>query len=336
MDTRTQPVQAEVSPAVGRRRTVTRWLVRAGWSFLAMFIVTELFLRALGLHRPVIYEATSYGYRAVPNQDIFRLGNRIVYNAYGMRSEPIAARPAAGVARVLCLGDSVTNGGVITDQSLTYPAQLEQLLRERVGPTEVLNASVPGWATANELGWLRENGAFGAEVVVLAISTHDLFQPMVGSDIVGHHPAYPAARPVLAWTNLLTHYIWPRLSAGVGLEDPGAGAFVPSSEAAAHNIGNVLAMAEAARSAGARFLVLFLEQGGPEESDNVTKAAKRMLFAALHRSDIRLVSLRDATERYGRETLFRDDVHPNTFGNAVIAQTVAESLDAQLVHASRR
>ena len=311
-----------------------RRLRALGWAALAALLAGELALRALGLHRPVLYEPTAYGYRAAPNQDLFRLGNHIEYNSYGMRSSPVAARPAMGVVRVLCLGDSVTNGGAITDQQLTYPAQLERLLREHLGAAEVLNASAPGWATDNERGWLRENGAFGSAVVVLTISTHDLFQPMVPSEIVGHHPAYPRTPPLFAWENLLTHYLWPWLTEQVGVEDPGAGAFVPSLEAAARSVGNILAMARRSRADGARFLVMFLDQAGPEESDNLTMAAKRMLFAALRDSGIPLASLRDASERYGRGALFRDNVHPSTFGNRVIAEVLDEKLRTQPLRTS--
>src|SRR5262249_58482770 len=96
----------------------------------------EAVARAFGLHTPVLYERMTYGYRVRASQDIQRFGHRVFYNSYGLRSEPMTPSPAAGVTRILCLGDSITNGGTSTDQSETYPYLLERYLRDRGVDTE--------------------------------------------------------------------------------------------------------------------------------------------------------------------------------------------------------
>ena len=111
---------------------------------LGLLVVAEIACRAYGLHTPVLYEATPYGYRVRPNQDLRRFGNRVFYNAQGLRSEPAEPMPSAGVERVLCIGDSVTFGGTQTDQQDTYPYQLQGALRRRGLSAEVLNASAGG------------------------------------------------------------------------------------------------------------------------------------------------------------------------------------------------
>lgn len=309
-------------PPLAKRRAGWRIAILAG----AVLVAAELGLRALGLHTPVLFEATAYGYRPLPDQDVRRLGNRIAYNRHGLRSASVDALRQPGVVRVLCLGDSVTNGASHSDQAETYPAQLEALLRARGVRAEVLNASAPGWATANELGWLRDNGVLAATHLVLTLSTHDLFQPPAPSSVVGRHPGFPAQRPVLALQELVTRYILPKLDAAAGAADPGVGIFEPSAEAARANLDNVLAIARLAQAAGAHMAVILLDQDATEESEPLTGAAKRALADALDALGVGLIALRPALERHGRAALFRDDVHPNALGNRVIAEAVAQNL----------
>src|SRR5215475_14021339 len=110
------------------------WVLAA----LVMVLVTgEGVGRYYGLDHPVLYEGTAFGYRVQPNQDIRRFGNRIFYNSFGLRSEATDSTPKPGVLRVLCIGDSITNGGSPTDQTQTYPYLLEKLLVERFRFAEV-------------------------------------------------------------------------------------------------------------------------------------------------------------------------------------------------------
>jgi lysophospholipase L1-like esterase len=271
------------------------------------------------LHTPVIYEKTTYGYRVVPNQDLRRFGNRSFYNEQGLRSEPMRPEVAPGALRVLCLGDSVTNGGAITDQAATFPYQLQALLRTHFNAVEVLNASAPGWALANELGWLRENGIFHSSLVVLTISTHDLFQEMAPSSTVGTHPSFPDKRPVLALQDAVHHYVLPRLSYAAEAADPGVAAVEASDARAAWNRDELYAIESLVRQQGGKLIVLLLEQTGENAPDTATAAAKKQLFAALAAQGVPALTLDAEISQIGRGALYRDDVHPNPIGNQVIA-----------------
>lgn len=67
---------------------------------------------------PVPCEADPvHEYRLRPGQDHRRFGNRILVNAAGMRSPPVAPVPETGTLRLLVLGDSVVNGGAETDHA---------------------------------------------------------------------------------------------------------------------------------------------------------------------------------------------------------------------------
>lgn len=291
---------------------------------LAFLTAAELGCRALGLHTPVLYETTTYGYRVQPDQDIMRFGNRIFYNAFGMRSEPVAARPAPGVFRVLCVGDSVTNGGTVTDQAETYPYLLAEMLRTSHVRNEVLNASAPGWAVANEAGWLREHGTYGSAALVLTISTHDLFQPMEGPEIVGSQPSFPTHAPRLGLQDFLTHYFLPWLSSR-RFADPGVDLSDGQSMPPAVAVDQIIFAAEIARRQGTVPLLLFVESPmDAERADPRNESAKTLLFATLKAHRIPFANAREAMAKAGGGTLFRDGLHPNAAGNGVMAKVALE------------
>jgi lysophospholipase L1-like esterase len=297
-----------------------------GALLIAVLAAGELAGRALGLHIPMLYQVTSYGYRVAPDQDIRRFGHRVFINHQGLRNEPITPLPTAGTLRILCLGDSITNGGAMTDQNDTYPYQLQRLLGSGGRRMEVLNASAPGWAIANEAGWLRESGTFGSHTVVLTIGTLDLFQELAGPETVDGHPSFPSRAPALALENLVIHYVMPRFLRG-SVADPGAQHSAQSIEGAKRNIAQLLDMADLASRSGATPAVLFIEQPGHfEMSDIYTASAKALLFEALKRRGVRYEDTRERVERAGGVSLFRDGLHPNTEGNRVLAQAAAKLL----------
>jgi hypothetical protein len=293
---------------------------------ITIVVVGELLGRAYGLHHPVIYERTHYGYRVAPNQEIVRFGNRIHYNEQGLRNESLSNRPGAGVARILCVGDSVANGGAITDQQETIPAQLEEFLRVHWSNVEVLNGSAPGWAIGNELGWLHSNGIFNSNLVVLIISTHDLFQALAPASTVDNHPSFPSSQPLFAMQEILHRYLLPKIWPGGSAVDPGAAGVNISDELAQRNLENLLAIDQLVRGQDGRLVVAFLEQAGDSGRDALTMGAKRNLFAQLRERQIPVVTASTAVENFGRNALFRDQVHPNLNGNRLIAEAIAVRL----------
>jgi lysophospholipase L1-like esterase len=289
----------------------------------------EFLLRLAGLHTPLLYERTGYGYRVVPGQSLSRFGNAVSYDAAGLRSAPVAAgdpRP-----RVLCLGDSITNGGTLSDQADTFPVVLERMLGERGTGVRVMNASAGGWAPANQLGWLRENGLQGAGVVVLTLNTLDLFQPLAGSDLVGSHPAFPDRAPRFALQELFGRYLLPRLFGGADARDPGAAAPVPGEAATRAPLEAVAAIADLVRARRAVLAVMFVEQPAElEPRGAVVDQAKQRLFTLLRERGVPLARTREAMLAGGGARLLRDGLHPNAAGNLVLAAAAAGLVSSAL------
>lgn len=297
----------------------------------------ELACRYYGLHTPLLYETTEYGYRVVPNQSIKRFGNRVFYNAYGLRSEPIESTPAEGVLRILCIGDSVTFGGTQTDQKDTYSSLLEDELHQRGLAAEVLNASAGGWAPENEEGWLRANGTFGARVVVFQLGTHDLFQHKAPSEIVGAHPQFPNHAPLLGLQELAFRYVLPRILGKIGISDPGVQAEpTKTKQDVSRTLASLVRMIDQVRAAGAKPVVMLVEQPeGLEPVDDLARFAKSELLSLTARLGVPLIRPVERLVGKGGERLLRDDVHPNEKGNRVIAQLIA-SLLAEKVGGGQR
>jgi len=300
-----------------------------GTALIAALLLLEGAARLAGFGSTLVYERTDYGYRVAPSQAITRLGKATYYNDLGLRNSGASALPAENALRILCIGDSITYGGTQTDQSLTFPYQLQKLLSSsRSDRTiEVLNASAGGWATENEEGWINSHGVLGANWVVLQVATHDLFQERSGSEIVGTHPSFPDRQPQFALQDVVTRYALPLI--GQLSHDPG----VDIAHRSVADVHRVLRSIERintkVRLSRAKLAVLFVEQPtGIEPTDNLTLWAKQQLFIQLSKLEIPVIRPAQAIEQAGGARLFRDGLHPNAEGNQILARSLMVFLDA--------
>jgi lysophospholipase L1-like esterase len=311
--------------ATGKLKLARRLYV-AGLVLAALLLGGEGIARfGFGLGTPLLYEKdTLCGYRVVPNQNIRRFGNHLFYNTQGLRSPAMTPLPNLGITRVLCVGDSITYGGAQTDQSRTYPALLKADLMAGLPHTEVLNASAGGWAPGNELGFLREYGTFGSQIVVLEIGTNDLCQDTPTASLLDTNVSFPTQEPLCALQDGFSRYFLPRfLPQFVQTTDPGVEQ-TSSQQLLWHDLLTIRQMVEFVRSQHAQPVILHIEQPDryePQDPVNIVGRAKLLqMAAALH---VPVVLPDNAMRRAGGEKLFRDGLHPNAAGNAVIAKLLA-------------
>ena len=291
-------------------------------------IGAELAARLAGLHRPLIYERTRYGYRVSPGQRARLLTRSASYDAHGLRSEPFSGPPGRGQLRILCIGDSITNGGLRVDQSETWPALLQAILRRHGKDAQVLNASAGGWALENEAGWLLEHGVFDSQIVVFEVGTHDLWQPRASEATVGRHPAFPDRAPVLGLHAALVRYVLPRVFRRL-TADPGTTHVEATPADIDARLTVLKGMADHVRSKGAVPVVLHVEQPHPHElMTPLVVDAKRKLREWAGVDGVPYINPSVAIERGGGTALFFDPHHPNAGGNRLIAAEVARHLEA--------
>jgi hypothetical protein len=189
-----------------------RKILIATASLVMIATAAELLARYwLGLGTPPLSVAhPKIEYLMAPNQDVMRFGNRVLVNEYGMRNEPLHTKLPEEF-RVMALGDSVLNGGSLTDHRRLATTILSQK------GLVVLNVSAGSWGPRNELEYVREYGFFRSDLLIVVLSNHD----------AGDEPTYapldptthPTERPFSALYEAAVRYL-PRYLPNIGTLKP--------------------------------------------------------------------------------------------------------------------
>lgn len=318
-----------------------RHIVYTGIGLFLLIVLFEVGLRVgLGLGTPPLLRADStIGYVFQANQDTYRFTNRVHINAYHQRSEDLMTRPDSTFTRILFLGDSVTWGGVLTDQSQTIPEATEHRLAQRCrNPVEALNASAGSWGIGNLTAYVDRYGLFESDAVVLQIGTHDLVQPKSTGEIVGRHPSYPNENPTLAIGELWERYLWPRLQSRLPEWDAGASGDRSTSTAQsadpdtrlARNLDQLRLLVEIIREQKIPVVIVHTPNRGEVvgRTDGPATSERRQRFLSGSDSlDVTVLNLaRGWARRSGVEAFYRDHVHLNERGNKAVADTLTRVL----------
>jgi hypothetical protein len=98
-------------------------------------------------------------------------------NSQGLRDDDVSVPKPDGEQRILILGDSVAYGlGV--PMSETFAARLQDHLMDEFGPVDVVNTSVNGYTSYNQLQYYLAKGrTFEPDVVVVAFCMNDVVNP---------------------------------------------------------------------------------------------------------------------------------------------------------------
>ena len=194
-------------------------------STLLALPVIELGFRYLWLKGKAItagVEHPHFHHRPKPNSDYYYTSNEfdvtIHTNRYGLRGpDPVLPKPS-GVTRILMLGDSFTFGFPVKDDE-TFCRLIEQRLRAKGYPVEVVNGGVSGYSPTLEYVSLRDEYlSFEPDLVILWYDLGDLqedtwYQKNLVRDAQGRivrcDPAYINGR-FGKWEWLKTHSAFAR------------------------------------------------------------------------------------------------------------------------------
>ncbi len=170
----------------------------------ALVVLLEFTLRfAFGFCDALLYQSSdNYEYIAQPNQDRHRFGAHIHYNSYSQRNEELDSTRV----KILGLGDSVIFGGTWMDQN-----SLATTLFSNETGMQMLNISAGSWGPDNCAAYLKEKGTFGAKAMILVCSSHDAYDVMSFTPVVGVYPTYPERQYRLAIVELMDRYLMPRV-----------------------------------------------------------------------------------------------------------------------------
>lgn len=170
-----------------------------------LFLGLEILLRSLGIAQPILYiENDFFEYCLAPNQNLAILGNHIVTNKYGMRNYS----NSKSKIKILGLGDSILNGGQLTDHdelaTSILSVRLSDSLNEKI---EILNISAGSWGPDNNVAFLNQYGSFDSKVAIWVVSSHDYTDNMTFLPTVGRLRSHPKDNPPLALFELFEKLI---------------------------------------------------------------------------------------------------------------------------------
>lgn len=292
-------------------------LRRIGLAVLVLFVglaAAEIFARAyLGLgDPPLLMSDPEMDYRFRPSATYRRFGNEIAYNAYSMRSDAFPKdKKDPRELRVMVLGDSVVNGGALSDQSRIATALLQARLRAELSrPVVVGNISAGSWGAVNLLAYVERFGLFDADLVVIVLNSGD-FGALPAFKPLG--PESPQRKPLLALEELATRYL-PRLFKRTSAIEP-PGPTPAEVQAATSALEELLA----ASNATAKTVVL-LHHAKDELTGGDTRELQA-LEAIVRNAGIPVVSdaaAMQAAIESGSDP-YRDQIHPNDLGQKILA-----------------
>jgi len=188
------------------------WLRRWRWpiTLLVLLLSAEVFLRSYyGFCDTVLLrEDPNYEYIAQADQDRWRFRHHIRYNSLSMRSE----EPDSAAIVLLGCGDSVINGGALTEQDSLATTLVSDELSHRYGrKVQFLNISAGSWGPDNCAAYLQHTKLPAANAIVLVVSSHDAHDNMGFKQVVGVRPGFPKEQYGSALVELVDRYVLPRI-----------------------------------------------------------------------------------------------------------------------------
>ena len=189
---------------------MTKKLIKLLLLAVVVFGVTEFFLRKyFGFCDAVLMqEDPNYEYIASPNQNRFRFRNHITYNSESMRSKEVND----SAYTILGFGDSIINGGSLTDQdSLATTILSDTLSKIYKKEIQFLNISAGSWGPDNCYAYLLNHGDFHAKSLFLFVNSHDSYDNMDFVKIVGIFKDFPDKQYKSAIYEVFARYVAPRI-----------------------------------------------------------------------------------------------------------------------------
>jgi hypothetical protein len=309
-----------------RRRFGVGFVVVAGLTVLAGEL-TARFAVGLG-DPPLTVRDPEIDYMFAPGT-YERFGNTIRYNSYHMRADEPPSPDFDG-PRVLVLGDSVINGGALTNHADLATALLQQRVRETHGDGWVGHISAGSWGPANLLAYVERFGWFDADLAVIVLNGGDLedlpgFRRELGAD-------FPTRRPVSALSELLTRYVpryLPVLEPVLG-EQPSVPTRTYANPAAAGRAAFEDLLETASADVPAVVVLLHPGRDAVRAHAPPDPARWRRLLAVTDPAGIVALPMDDVLRE--RTDAYRDGIHINALGQRIYADTLICLAEHALEH----
>ncbi|MEB3122094.1 MAG: SGNH/GDSL hydrolase family protein [Snowella sp.] len=310
--------------------------------FYNFFLISlgEIFARYyLGLGTPPLSIAhPSIEYLFKPNQDVHRFGNHFITNQYGMRSEPFSRKKNSNELRVMVFGDSVVNGGNLTDHANLATTILKDKLSKILDKNVVVgNISAGSWGPGNWLAYAQEYGFFDADIIILVISSHDYidnptFQPLDKN-------THPTKKPISALIEGIKRYVpryFSKMSKNQNITESNSVSvakteqFVNEDKEVKRGLNDLKKFLELAKNYSNTILVLQhyerseIISGHPEVGNKlINQTCQKLGIVPISLEPYFRRSIEDGINPY-RDN---DEIHPNNVGQRLIADAILVKLN---------
>ena len=298
---------------------------------IMIVVCAELFARFnLGLGDPPILAPDSdIDYIFAPNQRCNRFGSRIVYNNCSMRCDfDCVVGESPDRKRIFVVGDSVVNGGSLTDHKNLATTIMQEKLDPSRSKIQVCNVSAGSWGPGNYIAYFRRYQALVGtnDVLVVELNSHDLWEDdprLTGGANVGKDIACPNRKPCCALSDGFRRYFMPRLRRSLGMAVINTKVDVPRWEKDVHsasaefNLAALTALYEL--PVCKRYLLVHrTREETKNDVESVGETAFRN-FAASKGIPIIDLKLNDKDD-------FRDEIHLNESGQLKMASAIGNAL----------
>jgi hypothetical protein len=251
-----------------------------------------------------------------------------------MRSNPFPKKREGNELRIMVFGDSVLNGGNLTDHADLATTLIKKRLAKFTSRNVVVgNISAGSWGPGNWLAYANKYGFFDADIVVLVISSHDYadnptFQPL-------NPNTHPTSRPFLALTEGITRYLpryLPHFASSENTKE--ADHFSePASEEISKGLEDLKKFLVMAKNS-AKFVLVLQHWERDEINKNEAKPGNARIHDLCESIGIIPIQL----ESYLKESIkggknpYRDNIHQNQIGQELIANAILKNLPNNAMH----
>ena len=295
--------------------------------FVAGVEIFSRFILGLG-DPPLSISDEELDYMFAPNQDCMRFGNHVYYNNCSMRSDFPVNEKDDPEERIFVVGDSVVNGGVLTD----HRDLATTILQERVDATrsrvQVCHVSAGSWGPGNYAAYFRKysNLVRTNDIIIVELNSHDLWEddPLNSKGAnVGKDIALPDHKPWCATWDGFDRYFIPRMRKWFGLLQVNTKIDVPKweddadSESAKYN----LTMLNELFSYPWVKKFLLIHRSREEARENQETVGERAFRRYAAANGIVIVTL-----KLDENTDYRDNIHLSSSGQRKMADTIVKAL----------
>ena len=307
-------------------------LVYASALLGTIIIGGELFSRyILGLGSPPLsIRHPTIEYMFKPNQNLYRFGNHVVINEYGMRSESFPLSKEKDEIRVMIFGDSVINGGNLTDQKDLASEIIKRELNQKQQKVTVGNISAGSWGPGNWLAYAKQYGFFDAVFIILVTNSGDYADNPTFAPLDKN--THPTIQPISALVEGIERYLPRYLPESKSennlqknnqkLKDPSAE--VEAAKKGIHDLSEFLELAK--KQHKPIFVIQHL--GKIEVNSNTFEPGYYAIRKVCVELGVKCISLEAAYKKVinNKIDIFHDKIHVNALGQRVIAEEILDKV----------